>query len=360
MRAGCAGTGCAHAEPAPAYSLDGTFSLYSAHTTGVNMAGAFDTSTGADDASRTDLSNALLTLTKNTGWLRFGITAGTYTFPVVGQALNSTTQTGANTALYGYVPQAYVALVPNGNLTISLGQMATLIGQESGLTYQNVNIQRGLAWSVEPAFSRGVRVTYALGKCTADLEYDDGFYTGSRRAVEGLVGWAPSPNTNAQVAFIAPAANTPGNATASVANKTEYNVMFTQQIGKLQLLPYVLFVNSPASESLGYLSSESATAEAFLADYAFNGNYSVGGRYEWFVNHSSVADTSPNADLVGYGAGSRASSFTITPAYRRNFFFARAEFSVVHTSNAKPGLAFGAAGLSSTQTRFLVESGVQF
>lgn len=346
--------------PTPAYSLDGAFLLYSAHTNGVNATGALDTPTGADDISRTDLSNGTLTLAKNTGWFRFSITAGPYAFPVVGQALNPTTQAGANTSLYGYVPSAYVAFVPNGHLTISAGQLATLLGQEDGFTYQNINIQRGLAWAAEPTFSRGVRIAYVQGKFTGDLEYNDGFYTGNRRAFEGLAGWAPSGNTNVQFAFITANANTPGNASASIANKTEYDLMVTQQIGKLQLLPYVLFVSSPASASLGYSSNEDATAEAFLATYAISSMYSVGGRYEWFVDHSGTTDTSPNADFLGYGPGSRASSFTITPAYRENLFFARAEFSVVHASDATPGLAFGAAGLSSTQIRFVAETGVQF
>lgn len=346
--------------PTPEYSLDGTFSLFPVHTSGVNAAGALDTPTGIDEVSRTDLSNGLLTLTKNTGWFRFGITTGTYAFPVVGQALNPTTQAGANTSLYGYVPQAYVAFVPNEHVTVSAGQLATLLGQESGFTYQNVNIQRGLVWAAESTFSRGVRVTYTQGKFTGDLEYNDGFYTGSHRAVEGLLGWAPSANTNVQFAFIAPGANTPGNATTSIANKTEYDFMLTQQVGKLQLLPYVLLVDSPASAALGYPRAESATGAAFLANYAFNGQFSVAARYEWFVNHSGIADASPNADFLGYGAGSRASSISITPAYRANLFFARAEFSAVRAIDAKPGLAFGVAGVLSTQTRILVETGVQF
>ena len=346
--------------PAPAYSLDGAFSLFSAHTNGVNASGALDTPTGADGISRTDLSNGMLIVTKNSGWFRFGITAGVYVLPVVGEALNPTTQGGANTSLYGYVPQAYFAFVPNDHVTITVGQLATLLGQEDGFTYQNIDIQRGLVWAAESTFSRGLRVTYVQGKFTGDLEYNDGFYTGNWRAFEGLAGWAPSANTDVQFAFIAPNPNTPGNATTSIANKTEYDFMFTQQIGKLQLLPYVLFVNSPASASLGYPSSENATGEAFLASYAFNGTYSVGGRYEWFVNHSGVTDMSPNADFLGYGPGSRASSFTITPAYRENLFFVRAEFSLVHAADAAPGLAFGGAGLSATQTRVLVETGVQF
>lgn len=337
----------AQATPAP-YSLDGTFSLYSVHTNGVN-ATAF-----------TDLSNGLLTFTKNTGLFRFGVTAGVYAFPVVGQALNPTTQSGANTSLYGSVPSAYIAFVPNAHVTVSAGQLATLLGQEDGFTYLNVDVQRGLIWAAEPSFSRGLRVAYTQGKFSGEFEYDDGYYTASYRAAEGLVGWSPSGTTAVQVAFIAPQANTPGNATADVANKSEYDIMLTQQIGKLELLPYVLLIQSPASASLGYATTESATGDAFLAQYAFNARYSVGARYEWFVNHSSAFDPSPNADFVGYGPGSRAATLTVTPSYKVNLFFLRAEFSAVNAIGAKPGLAFGLGGMDPLQTRVLVETGVAF
>lgn len=355
------GTGTARAQATPApYSIDGTFSLYSVHTSGVNATGALDTPTGIDENARTDLSNGLLIFAKNTGWFRFGVTAGVYAFPVVGQALNPTVQANANTALYGYVPSYYVAFAPNDNVTVSAGQLATLLGQEDGFTYQNVDVQRGLVWNAEPAFSRGVRVQYTQGKFTGDLEYDDGYYSGNHRAFEGLVGWAPTGSTDLQFAFIAPQSNTPGNITTVIANKTEYDVMLTQQIGKLQLLPYALFIASPAQSALGYAANESATGLAFLADYAPSARFSVGARYEWIANHSDAADTSLNADFIGYGSGSRAATFTITPAYRVNLFFARAEFSTVNAISARPGLAFGALGTGSLQTRFLLETGVQF
>lgn len=341
-------------------TIDGTFSLYDLHTSGVNAAGALDTPTGADESSRSDLSNGLLTLTASPGIFRFGITAGVYAFPVVGLAVNPTTQANANTSLFGYVPSYYVGIAPDSHLTISAGQLASLLGQESGFTYQNINVQRGLIWAAEPTFSRAVRIAYTQGKFTGDLEYDDGYYTGSYRAFQGLVGWAPSSNTNLQFAFIAPQANTPGNVTSSIANKAEYDFMLTQQIGKLQLLPYVLLIDSPASTSLGYTHAESATGAAFLANYAFNSRFSVGARYEWFSNGSGAGDTSGNADLVGYGPGSRASTFTVTPAYKAGLFFARAEFSSVSVAGATPGLAFGPAGTSGGQTRVLVETGVQF
>lgn len=345
--------------PIPPYALHGALSEYSVHTNNVNPSGALDTPTGADLAGRTDISNALLTFSKGTGQLQGSVTVGAYAFPVVGQAINPTTQQNANSYLFGFVPAYDLAYVPNGNVTVSAGQLATLLGQENGFTFQNYDIQRGIVWAAEPTFSRGVRVAYTNRKMSADLEYDDGYYSGNAgRAVEGLAGWAPTSNTNWSFAFIIPGANTPPNVTVAIANKREYDFMLTQTFGKLSLAPYVLYIQSPASAPLGYTSSESALGGVILAQYAWNGVYSVSGRFESLSNHSATTDTSLNSDLVGYGPGSRATTWTITPEYHPGPFFVRAEYSLATVNNATVG--FGPMGLQTNQSRFLAELGVQF
>lgn len=319
--------------PPPPYSLDGAFSAF-------------------DAGSDTEVSNALLIITKNTGQFRFGVTAGAYNFPVAGQTLSSAIAPAANTELYGPVPDAYVAFVPDSHLTISAGKLATLLGQENAYTFQNVNIQRGLGWNAEPVVSRGVRATWTQGKFTGNIEANDGYYGGaSSRAVEGLFGWAPSANTNLQFAFIVPGSGSPPNPTASVANKSEYDLMIMQQIGKLELLPYALYMDSPSSAALGYTKNESALALVLLAQYAFNSRYTIGARAESFTNNSATADASANADFLGYGPDSSATSYTITPAYKMNTFFARLEYSYVQAKNVSPGFS---------QSRALIELGVQF
>lgn len=283
-------------------------------------------------ASRTDVSNLLFTAARNTGTFRYGVTAGAYAFPVVGQPFVSTFQTGANTGSYGFVPIAFAQYAPSDSFTLSVGKLATLLGQESGFTFQNVNIQRGLVWGAEPTISRGVRAAYTKNNLTLDVELNDGYYSGSRRAIEGLLGYAPAAATNVQFAFIIPDANTPGNCTSAVANKAEYNIMLTQTFGKLQLTPYLLFVDSPASASAGYTAAESAYAQVFIANYTFDPAYSLAMRYEHLANRSAPGDTSGNADLVGYGPGSSASGFTVTPAYRYKQLTVRGEYSSVNAS----------------------------
>lgn len=296
--------------------------------------------------SHSDLSNALVTVARTTGPLRYSITAGAYAFPVVGVPLVSTFAAGANVNLFGYVPVAYVQWVPNSQFSLSAGKLATLLGQENGFTYQDFNIQRGLAWNAEPTISRGIRATYTPGKLIADLEYNDGYYSGSRRAIEGLLGWQSDSNTNVSFAFILPDRNTPSNLSATIANKAEYDLMLTKQFGKLQIAPYFLWIDSPASAAAGYANSETAFAQVFLANYAFGGAWSMATRFEALQNASSGADTGTNADLVGFGPGSSVVTYTVTPQYRLGHFTARAEYSLVN-----------ATGL--TQSRFGLELGAQ-
>ncbi|MBC5827523.1 MAG: outer membrane beta-barrel protein, partial [Candidatus Eremiobacteraeota bacterium] len=325
-----------------------------------NATGALDTASGKDAGSRPDFSNILASVTRNTGRFRFGATVGEYAFPVVGLSINPTFKTGANTDLFGFVPVAYVAYAPSEELTISVGKQATLLGQESNFTFQNVDIQRGLAFAVEPNFSRGLRAAYANGKLSGDLEVNDGYYSGSHRAVEGLAGFAPTGNTSVQFAFIVPGKDTPADPTTGIANKAEYDLMLTQQLGKLQLTPYLLFIDSPQSNAAGFVNGETAFAGAVLGSYAFSRTLSLGARYEDIGNHSAPHDPSLNADFVGYGAGSGASTLTLTPAYKRNQLLLRAEYSVVGVRNPAPGAAFGATGTATSQTRLGIEIGAQF
>ncbi len=346
--------------PSPPVTVSGIVSDFTFTSDNPNATGALDTASGADLSSRTQLSNALITITHSSGPLRFSLTAGAYNLPVVGAAINPTFQQLANTNLFGYVPNAYVQYVPNANWTISAGKLPTLLGQENTFTFANINIQRGLVWNMEPVVSNGIRVAYSNANFSAALEYNDGFYSGSRRAVEGMIGWNPTPSNSLQFIFILPDANTPSNNTAFIANKREYDLMYTQQIGKLQLLPYALWVQSPASSALGFVRSQSALGAALLANYAFSGVYSLGGRFETVGNSSSIRDFSLNSDLVGYGPGSSATTFTLTPAYKTPHFVVRGEWSHVTANNVFPGLGFGPGGLRTNQTRLGLEVGAQF
>ena len=156
-----------------------------------------------------------------------------------------------------------------------------------------------------------------------------------------------------------PNSRTPGNPTASVANKELLNVVFTRTRGNLQIAPYILYARSPAATSLGYAGHESAFGGAFLANWTLSSHFTTAFRYETLHDSSTVNDTSANADLVGYGSGSGINTYTITPGWSNGHAFARMDLSSVRITSPAPGLAFGDHGTQRDQFRTMFEIGVQ-
>jgi hypothetical protein len=342
--------------PSPAVQLHGVLSATEVFTSGVNATGSFDTPTGADVASRFNVSNAFAILTKTQGTLQYALQAGAYSIPVVGFAGNKTIATNANTGLYGPVPLAYLEYVPSSTFNVSAGVLATLTGAESTFTYLDWNIQRGAVWNVENAVSRGVRANFTTGKLTVTAGANDGFYSGSWVAAEGSLNYVPDSNESLVFVALVPNAQTPPNPTASIANRQLFNLVYNRTLGKLQIAPYVLLANSPAAPSLGYTSAESAFGAALLAQMSFSSKWSTALRYETLHNSSMPGATSLNADLVGYGPGSGVNTLTLTPEWKNGPVFARMDFSEAWPGYYTPGLAFGS---SASQFRTVVEVGVQ-
>jgi hypothetical protein len=347
------------ASPSPPVALHAVLSESLALTSGVNATGSFDASNGHDRATRANVSNAFVLLSRTQGTFQYALQGGAYSIPVVGAAGNKTIQTGANTDLYGALPLAYIAYVPAGNFNVSAGVLATLIGAESTYTYLNWNIQRGAVWNVENAVSRGFRASFTSGKLTTTLGANDGFYSGRYGAAEGSLTYAPDTSDSLLFVALIPNSRTPGNPTASVANKELLNVVFTRTRGKLQIAPYILYARSPAAAGLGYRGPESAFGAAFLANWTLSSHFTTAFRYETLHNSSTINDTSLNADLVGYGPGSGINTYTVTPGWSNGHAFARMDLSSVRVTSPAAGVAFGERGTQRDQFRTMFEVGVQ-
>jgi len=346
--------------PVPPVVFSGDFLASETFTTNVNATGNFGNRGGSDQASRFNISTAFLNVVRNTGFFRYGASAGLYGIPVLGVSGNKTLQGNANTNVYGPLPSAYVSLNPNEYTSISVGKLATLIGQENTYTYLNPNIQRGLVWNMETAVSRGIRLTATGGKYTGALELNDGFYSGHFLGLEGSMALAPDANTTYQFVFVIPNSNAPGNPTSTIANKRLFNLMYTATRGRWTWAPYILLVQSPRSSALGYAATESAYGVVFLSTYRLDPTWSIAARIEDIANQSATKDQSRNADLVGYGPGSGAWSFTLTPTYRHKQFLLRTDLSEVSVRFAAPRVAFGISGSQRNQFRMVLESGLQF
>src|SRR5438309_10273 len=64
---------------------------------------------------------------------------------------------------FGYVPVAYVKIVPAADFNIEVGKLYTLQGAENAFTFQNFDIERGLLFNQTSTINRGVEGNYAHG-----------------------------------------------------------------------------------------------------------------------------------------------------------------------------------------------------
>jgi hypothetical protein len=345
--------------PSPAVTLHGVLSGTLAMTSGVNATGSFDSPSGIDSPTRVNVSNAFVLLSKTQGVMQFALQGGAYSIPTIGVAGNKTNAATANTGLYGPLPLAQLSYVPTSNFSLNAGILATLTGAESTFTYLNWNVQRGSVWNVENAVSRGVRASLTSGKFSYTLGANDGFWSGKYGAAEGSLTFAPDSNDSLLFVALVPNSRTPGNPTASVANRELLNLVLTRTRGNLQIAPYILYTRSPAAPSLGYAGAESAFGATFLANLTLSSHFTTAFRYETLHNSSTINDKSANADLVGFGPGSGVNTFTLTPAWTNGHTFIRVDFSTARVTSSGDGLAFGSDGDQRNQFRTVLEIGTQ-
>ena len=314
---------------------------------------------GADrNSGLVDLSNAQVIINKSDGFIQFFVEAGAYSFPALGATyFRSTTET-PNT--FGYVPVGFVKIVPNSMFSIEAGSLPTLIGDEYNFTFQNMNIERGLLWGQEPAFSKGVQANLALGQFAFSLAYTDGYYSDVYSAVSGSViytfknsdtlAFAAEGNVgrNHRSTFVTPLAQNNGSI---------YNLIYSHSAGPWTISPYIQYQTNPrVIGPMGSLLADSASAwaGAILTKYNFTPEFSVAGRVEYI-------STSGHQNIL-FGPGSNAWSITVTPTYQKGVFFARAEASYVSigSGDSIDGDMFGQLGNHGSQVRVLAETGVDF
>jgi hypothetical protein len=319
-----------------------------------------------DHTSQFDISDGLLSLQNTTGIFQFFAQAGVYSFPEVGTPyLHSWRTTGD---FFGPVPVVYGKLVPNDTISFEVGKLPTLIGAEYGFTFQNMNIERGLLWGQEPIVSHGVQGNYTWGPVALSLSLNDGFYSGDYDWLSGSATWTIDKLNTLELVVggnfsrnsVSHFTSTPPFAAITPVpqdNSTILNLIYTYSNAPWTITPYFQYTHVPSNTALG-LADSSTYGGAVLASYQLNENWSLAGRAE--VIGSSGPGFVGGAGLLGYGPGSGAFSFTVTPTWQRGIFFARAEGSVVTAFSTTAGDVFGSTGTTKTQGRFLLEGGIVF
>ena len=314
------------------------------------------------DEGHVDLSNASIFIQKTSGWFQFFLQGGAYNLPVVGTPFLKTTTT---TSLdFGALPVGYAKLV-KGNFNVEIGALPTLIGDEYIFTFENMNIERGLLWNQEPVVSRGIQLNDTYKKLTLSFSWNDGFYSNRYTSLSGLAAFAI--NGSNTLSFAAG-----GNAGSYVRvgpnsfptpplqnNEQVYNLIYTYTKGSVTISPYYQYTVVKSNNAL-YGTGAHTNGGALLANYNFKHGFSLSVRPEYIKSSGSA--TTGEANLLGYGSGTGAFSFTVTPTWVKDAFFLRGDISIVHLTNFVPGtsVGFGIGGTNTNQTRGAIEAGFMF
>jgi len=309
-----------------------------------------------DKSTQATLSNGMVFVQKASGWWQFYVQAGAYNIPALGTAYLSTEK--AMSEFYGPVPVAFLKLAPAKNTSILIGSLPTLMGAESTFTFQNMNIQRGLLWNQENAVNRGIQVNQTVGKVTASLSWNDGFYSNRYSWLSGALTYANGPHAVAVTAM----GNLSQTAFQSLATPVQNNsrmwaLIYTYSQGNWIVQPYLQFTDVPTNRKAGVGKGAGTRGVALLTTRKFRRGFSLAGRGEYLNSTGNERDGSVN---LMYGPGSSAWSLTVTPTYQYQRFFIRAEVSFVRANAETLGFAFGRSGLDRNQPRGVLEAGFLF
>jgi hypothetical protein len=315
-----------------------------------------------DTEGHVDLSNAQVFLQKTSGMFQFYLQGGAYNIPVVGYPFVKTV-TSPSSLLYGPFPVGYLKLV-KGNFNVEIGSLPTVIGAEYTFDFQNMNIERGLLWNQEPAISRGIQINDTYKKLTVAFSWNDGFYSDRYTSLSGLLAYAiNSANTVTFAAsgnagtYVRTGPANAGGVTPLQNNEQVYNLEYMYAKGNLMIMPYYQY--TVVKSNAAYGNGAHTNGGAVLANYNFKHGVSLSARPEYIRSSGSI--TAGEANLLGYGPGTGAFSFTVTPTWVKDAFFIRGDISVVHLTNFVSGDAgFGIGGTNTNQTRGVIEAGFLF
>ncbi len=273
-----------------------------------------------------------------------------------GQIFISKTETLTN--FCGPVPQAFLKLQAGKNTSFQIGALPTLIGAEYTYSFENMNIERGILWNQENAVNRGIQVNQTMGKFTASLSWNDGFYSNRYTWLWGSLAYANGPHA---LSFVAG-----GNlgqtkfqtlATPVQNNGSIYNIIYTYSKGHWIIQPYFQYTDVPTNAKIGVVKGASTKGGAILLNYAFKHGFSLPVRWEYITSSGSAAQQAVN---LMFGPGSAGTAVTLTPTFQYGGFFFRGDLSWVHASSYTPGSVFGPTGMNQDQPRAVAEIGFIF
>jgi hypothetical protein len=315
-----------------------------------------------DHTDNVDLSNGMAIVQKIDGLVQFYAQGGAYSLPALGTNYHITQRDGQSEKdFFGLFPEGYIKLVPTDTFSVEAGKLPSVIGDEYTFTFENMNIERGLLWNVEPAISRGVQANLTTGPVAWAVSVNDGFYSTRYDWISGSATWTINPANTLAVAGGGNFSTSNVNSIAApyqLDNGDVINLIYTYNSAPWTISPYFQYTNNRHNTALGLGTKDADTwGGAVLANYSINDNWNLAGRIEYISSSGSATDGTVN---VLFGPGSSAWSITATPTWQSGIYFARVEGSYVGASSNVPGFGFGKSGNSGSQARLVFETGVVF
>jgi hypothetical protein len=311
-----------------------------------------------DSTAQATLSNGQIFIQKADGKLQYFIQAGVYTMPTLSVPFINTQNTVSN--FYGPVPVAYLKLQAAKNTQFLIGSLPTLMGAESTFTYQNFNIERGIVWNQENAINRGIQVNQTMGKyLSAAFSWNDGYYSNRYSWLSGSVTLTKGPHSLVYDGMGNTGQTVHVTAATPIANNSYMHaVIYTYTKGPWIISPYFQYSKLPTNAAVGVAKGTSVTGGALNVSYAFKSGFSLPARVEYLTSSGNATDGSVN--LLGFGAGSAGTTFTVTPTYQKGGTYLRSDLAWVHATSYVPGDVFGTTGSDASQFRAVLEFGFIF
>ena len=350
-----------------AFSSSNRYSAYQGIATGLSFRQTNPVATNA--SSYSGFSNAQAIIQKESGPIRVFAQAGLYAIPTLGNAFKRAQPETEGS--FGYLPHAYVSLVPNRNWSLAIGKIPSMGGLEATFTFENPNIQRGLLWVQTNSVSRGMQLNFEEGMFSAAVTWNDGAYSGIYNWLGGLASLKPTDNSTYTVSWTGAVSGNSTNTptTPLLTNNSQITNLIYQYAGeRWSFSPYGQYTYVPANQSIGINGSSGTYGFAVLSTYhvtplvngqAPKNHISIPVRFEYESSFGNNQVPGNSSGLM-FGPGSSAWSATLTPTMQWKRVFARAEFSYVKIFNPLAESAFGANGLNNNQLRLMLEAGLLY
>jgi hypothetical protein len=320
-----------------------------------------------------EVGSALIELQKTTGELQFTLEVGSNGgTSALGYRPG---QTSITTFTTGPLYAGYVTIAPkNLPITVSIGQLGSLEGWESGVDWNNANQLTTDIFFVQNSQSRGVSVNYTQGPINATATFGDGFDSGVFNFLQGLVTYTIDPNNAASIYAAGNLGRTglntfaygcgsadrefcnTGTYGANYANSNMIGGFYSYTMGSLNLVPEAQYVYAKVDHKLGLDKESSNFGAAVFADYTLGTSpYSLGG---WVEYENSIGP-----DYWFIGTRSEAVGIAVTPTYQYKDIFARASLGDLYLLRNKDftaGDSYGKDGTDKNIFQGELEAGLLF